>query len=465
MPNRPFPLEAFYVVYSRSHYSIMGSNYGGTDHALHGEYHGLLRSRPARHGATADSWGINPGDPTDATISVNTPAKALQAMAHRIIAGAVVPHDTLLSGHHAGPDGICHTAGCDRRYVHFFPVIRPGGGHGFAAHLMPRDSAPTTGEAFRFLLNCHNPAMILEMASALDGTNLPPNPPPVEDALPVLGAPIVGHEPAGAISPTIQSIGVELECLVPSGRLSMIDRWVEACPRAEVQRDGSIIPDEENSVGREYTFWTTDLLELRTWLGRMYDAGVTTNPTCGFHVHVRPEPHRLWVMGTRHYWDGMMGAYHDMYGGNRKYARRITSEFAPFLPWCRTRVTDQLSVNRAEYSAINLSSLRKHGIGAVEHRMLPYQETAEEAVHSLRWLVTTTDDLVKTAPVPVESHEREALLSPDWTLLFRPNIHSEPYRPESLVNDDTTTARHLRPIGLPWDGDLADIERGTRGLR
>jgi hypothetical protein len=225
----------------------------------------------------------------------------------------------------------------------------------------------------------------------------------------------------------------------------------ETSGRGEIHGDCSI-ETETGTQSREYLFHANTFADLETFVRLLYEQGrVRTNPSCGFHVHIRPRPEDLWVFATRHYWDGFLTAYHmkaEAYGrnGDGKYSGRESNGFSIALPWRGRRIIRALEEERAEYSAINLSSLVKHEYRTVEHRILPHQETADEAVASLRWMIDAINGLLGVERVPVSEYERGILVSQPllWTDARRAGTE-----PETLLRERTCVCEPS-PIMLPW---------------
>jgi hypothetical protein len=195
----------------------------------------------------------------------------------------------------------------------------------------------------------------------------------------------------------IYSIGVELECEVPHSQTHALRRFLQSCgSRVEVHADGSLEPDDFDNTMQEITFWTTDMLEMQRFFEVMYNEfDVTTNATCGLHVHVKPQESLLDRYYSRSYWDGFYRAYGDFAAASirRVYRSRMDSEWCQMAEHCIVE-----TVNPPErYRCINLLSLNRHGLGTVEHRILPHQESAEEAIASVAWLTQTSSELINVS--------------------------------------------------------------------
>jgi len=243
----------------------------------------------------------------------------------------------------------------------------------------------------------------------------------------------------------VVSVGVELECVFPSSRGPAIRDAFARCARGQIHDDGSI-REGPRQDSAEFLYWAPNVETVSEWLRWAYGTGISTNSSCGFHVHVRPTDERRWVFATRHYWDGFQSAYHQWAASKaRKFAARETCDWCSVRPWTRTRVRNALSVGGDRYQAINLASLVRHdAVGTVEHRILPAQSSGAEAVESLEWLVGTTERLLNVERVPVTPAEKQMILecNPLWSGLT--------FARREAILDNATTLRAPTRARLPW---------------
>ncbi len=214
----------------------------------------------------------------------------------------------------------------------------------------------------------------------------------------------------------VVSVGVELECLVPNGHVQTVDRWVSSCPNGRVTADGSI-ERESGYQTREYTFYSQNLTEVKTWLSTMFGAGrVKTNESCGMHVHVKPTAALRWVYATRHYWQGFASAY-DAFAERQErradYRERTAAYYCRRHRWGRSYIRGLIEGNEERYTEINLQSLIKHGFGTIEHRILPGARSGAEATGAVDWLTHTASALSATPRIPLGPRETEAILHLD----------------------------------------------------
>jgi hypothetical protein len=203
--------------------------------------------------------------------------------------------------------------------------------------------------------------------------------------------------PKPAFNDNLITFGVELEGILPEKFSENEFRlWCGVMPRGGCHGDGSVCPTTTVGTPLEALFYTSTLEEMKEWLDICYgDWGIVPNHTCGFHVHIKPRPELMWAMATKPYWDGFVEAYNDYAketSSPKKYRERITNHYSAVTPWSWENVSQRTS----RYQAINLCSVDAHHTGAVEHRILPFQESPQEAITSLKWLLGTASDLLDT---------------------------------------------------------------------
>jgi hypothetical protein len=261
--------------------------------------------------------------------------------------------------------------------------------------------------------------------------------------------------PAPSLPSGIQSFGVEFECGVPDEIASAADNFVRRCSRAYPGHDGSVTFGS-GFAEREYTFWSTSIPEVTAWLSTLYAAGIRTNSSCGFHVHIRPMEGRLWVPATRYYWDGFGAAYRQWTRTQpAKFWARATDEWCRFQPWRRSLIESLLETDSDRYTAINLSSLVRHRYGTIEHRILPYQANLTEATSSINWLLSTAGRLISAERIPVEDAELDLLANS--SRLLEP-VHGG----QETRLYDAIKAVHIprasTPCALPWEAASSDLE-------
>jgi hypothetical protein len=217
------------------------------------------------------------------------------------------------------------------------------------------------------------------------------------------------------ISPLIKSIGIELECEMSEEAFERLQDYKNYIyhPRIAIDDDGSLEAVNQDCTS-EVTFWSTDMKEIQEFLRIMYqELGVTTNWTCGLHVHVKAAHGRTALMATRTYWQGFYRAYNEYANsslGGTNYLDRIDNEWCEMRPYVQEEVVYTLEGNGLDdrYVAINLNSLHKHAFKTVEHRILPAQSSYEEAVRTLGWFTQTCTKLMRAS---LDSKEETSLVS------------------------------------------------------
>lgn len=380
----PYRVQNVLIVRSRRHY------------VLYGEQLTNERGEPAHyHSPLPSEFGGRTHDTYRTMV-------AAQMAAERRIRDGSVRYGMTLQGHFAGASGVPCSYGCTPREEY-----RRGENGPWAT----ANAAHLTQAALR--------------------APSPPRPRPsrsfsVFQAFPSLlqEAPPAGVSPASGL----RSVGVELECIVPNDSENTLRAFARQVPRMAdningeaIGRDGSVEPDDENDTSAyELTFWSTDLREIDAWLKFMYDeVGAVTNASCGFHIHVCPDPKLKWAFASRGYWEGFYAAYNTFADANSsKFRARPNSDWCRFLGYDLDEVVNiAVRGNLHRYNAINLDSLRKHRYGAIEHRIMPHQDSAAEASASLRWLVSTSSRLISSSLV----YERSAISLPEVLAEATPN--------------------------------------------
>jgi hypothetical protein len=209
--------------------------------------------------------------------------------------------------------------------------------------------------------------------------------------------------PAKHLAPGIVSMGVELEGEVFREEWDRLMDWAgRHCQRMadngndELDHQDGTVRTPHNGIPGELTFWSTDLRELERWIRLMYkEFKVMPNASCGFHIHVKPESKTKEEFFKKEYWDGFYRSYRKLAkekeSTSPKYAQRMHSDWCLMQRWSEDLVEEARSGYGGRF-AINLNSLTYHG--TVEHRIMPYQTTAEEAIEAVRWMAHTVSRLV-----------------------------------------------------------------------
>jgi len=215
------------------------------------------------------------------------------------------------------------------------------------------------------------------------------------------------------ISNEISSLGIELECGFLRNYKSYILENVKDSRNVVFAYDGSVYvpkPIEignyeevgEFQTGAEIKYYSNSKKDLNDFVQAVYEHGkAKTNDSCGFHLHVIFKDMDKWVklLSNKNIQRAFYREFRKEFKGNTKYLRRLRNRY------CKKRF-DENSVIRSlnnyynwdnnsvgRYYGINLSALRKHG--TIEFRLLPHQETFQEANRTLDWFVSTIKKLDK----------------------------------------------------------------------
>jgi len=199
------------------------------------------------------------------------------------------------------------------------------------------------------------------------------------------------------ISEHIISLGVELECGVPTTEgCSKISEKYENDPKFKEKHDGSVsVPD---CIDREYTYYSDNIDDVFSFLRYMYnEIGVRTNSTCGFHIHVKFNDMRLArLFGFRYPYMTFIKQYKEWAEQQEaeKYKNRLTNKYC-IARYSSRKALKQFTTykkTKARYSAINLNSLNIHK--TLEIRILPHQKSYDEAIQSIKWLISAIENSI-----------------------------------------------------------------------
>jgi hypothetical protein len=391
--TEPFLIAGFAIVKARNRYSVFALNSGcvaGSGHGNGVRVHAWLRE-------VASSYST----------------RAVIRHLHDVILAHSSTPWVVTNGHHAGAT-TCVSGHCDERFVTI--------NHAYDAAQDPLD---LQGTIIPFDL-----ALRLEVVAANDPTPLihePERPPLVHVDVP---AGFFAANPPKSIPATgIRSFGVELECMVPNSSLAAVRALAAAFytanpddPRMVIKTDGSI-QNMSSYAGERMTFWSpnyspceilfwsTSFEEMGVWLRKMYDEfGVRTNQSCGFHIHVRPFKNRLWQFATRGYFEQFIAAYRQLATEKGpRFESRLSCHWCVPAPWNAREIRNLaghiytnsygqrvgvLGERIDRYRAVNLDSIGKCKKNTIEHRLMPNQETAADALEAVRWVVATASRII-----------------------------------------------------------------------
>jgi hypothetical protein len=433
---------------------------------------GRVFIRPYRNGHTWAVYGATAAGLTryHSRLEVYRHCYSRDEAARRVTADITSGHwffgQTIANGHHAGSEERRCNMGCDRGVTssEFFPVLP-------VIHHTAPSPVPAANYTTRRPRRRATPAF---------DPNVNPND----------GMPFFPRDPPAntRIAAGILSIGVELEGEVGYAEydsdqyddpnddpdyspdehgLYRISEWAgRHCPRMTdnhegyaAQGDGSVESQNGGSTG-EFTFWSTSFEEIERWLKVMYqEFGVEPNNSCGFHIHVKADPQFVPLFASSGYWTQFQKAYMEFAERQparhlrQKYEERAESRWCRFEEWePRTVIQRFVQNNGDRYRAINLLSIHGHdgrrGWGTIEHRIMPYQATAEEAIQSLRWFVDTVSGLL-TGPleaVPPMKIEPPTLFSEEGLSFTIQDRSAVPLDYVGTVIDHSEADGHIQTI-------------------
>lgn len=120
---------------------------------------------------------------------------------------------------------------------------------------------------------------------------------------------------------------------------------------------------------------------------------IVQGPECGNHVHVcfNKEYHtKLWTWEESQ--QMFLRAYRQQFRCRDRYLNRESNSYSYGGTYELGKVLAQLQdYDNERYKAINCGAIEKHG--SIEFRIMPYFESADEAMKSLRWLIDTVVEI------------------------------------------------------------------------
>jgi hypothetical protein len=203
--------------------------------------------------------------------------------------------------------------------------------------------------------------------------------------------------------PYIGSIGLELECGIPSSKRTAFERWAHQKygDRFEPSGDPTAGGGGEGYVqGREYLLHSTSMPDLLDFVDKAYNTyGVKANSHCGFHIHMKPNTRKLSYdlvkasIAHKAFQEEFIDKFRAEYAGKPKYLNRLVSTYSRWN-YNTENVRGQLMRGGNRYTPINLLSTTEPQ-GTIEFRLMPNQESGAEAQRTLKWMGKTVNGMFK----------------------------------------------------------------------
>ena len=189
----------------------------------------------------------------------------------------------------------------------------------------------------------------------------------------------------------IQSVGVELEGMIPYKYADSIDKWIPKYlkhPERYIPgEDGSVYGEDQCQTG-EWRYWgqPEDIKQfLDVMFGKYEYRG---NNSCGFHVHIKADKKVYEYAKCEYFWKEFEKAYRKRALRRPRYTERLRNTYCSFN-FDKNGYYDHLK----DRGAINIGSIEDKG--TLEIRILPYQTSSIEGYNNIKWLVKTINNIVR----------------------------------------------------------------------
>lgn len=223
------------------------------------------------------------------------------------------------------------------------------------------------------------------------------------------------------ISKVVESIGIELECgITTKGANRLVDRFSKWPIGANLNIGSDISVKVNRNPGlsildnREIRFYSDKWVDIKHFLKWAYEYGAKTDSSCGFHLHVEFVNHEftLLSLAEKKFVSDFLHEYlvtfssfeqHEKYLSrlSNKYSKRNTESSATLKrivfdgDWSDRRVAVNFSsVNKHKRQIVTKTGRSTMMLGTLEFRVFPNQNSAEEAITTVTWLVDVLDKLV-----------------------------------------------------------------------
>jgi len=188
----------------------------------------------------------------------------------------------------------------------------------------------------------------------------------------------------------IAFIGVELEGFFPQFKnIDNIDKYAKDLAKkynvlsVSATNDNSIMSGEYKTREIQYMIDRSNLGDLK---GLYEELGIKQNKTCGNHIHMSfNSPEYYWLVFSPIFYERFKKEY-EKHFKTEKYTSRLSNVF------CEYKGINTVFSN-TRYKMINNLSFLKYG--TVEFRILPYTDNANEYYESVKFVVDTTEKILK----------------------------------------------------------------------
>ena len=192
----------------------------------------------------------------------------------------------------------------------------------------------------------------------------------------------------------IENMGIELEGQVPRNKFDESFSNIKQFEIPHKERIGGYVGMSANKSeyrGFEWHYFGT-IKEIDSFLDVMFNnIGYQGHASCGFHVHVKLKDKQMYnYTFCKDFWTEFQKAYENKYAKNEKFLKRMTCS------WSRIEYPKDKILTGGKSSAFNHYHLHDskddksyNKIPTLEVRIMPYQDSKEEAMDSLVFLKKT----------------------------------------------------------------------------
>lgn len=202
----------------------------------------------------------------------------------------------------------------------------------------------------------------------------------------------------------INSIGVEIECGIDDEPFETLREQALTDRHLAIHYDGSVHVDDFAHSDSEICYYgkPNKVFEFIEKMFNEYEIG--TNRSCGTHVHYRFNDMQkaLSIFSSQYFWNAYRRKYIEKFNGKKKYLQRFENDYSEFPnEYDLQSIVEQIrskSKTSYRYRAINANSFNLNK--TLEMRVMPYFESAEEAIDSIKWQNDTITELMNVDKIP-----------------------------------------------------------------
>lgn len=207
------------------------------------------------------------------------------------------------------------------------------------------------------------------------------------------------------MSKYIHSLGVELEGGISGDGYHKCEQHFKVDlidDKFQMGTDGTANSKKTQEMGnQEWRYWdfnNNNFQELFDMINYCYEQGWDAGPNCGFHMHIKfnggseAMKKYLTLFSYPSFQKKFISRYVKDFGKNEKYMKRLNATYcvAEWSP--RLLDLQEKNIGDSRRTAINLSAWARHR--TIEIRLFPAQDSAEEAINSVKWVIRNIDEVI-----------------------------------------------------------------------